>query len=39
MDWEMVDHLVMALANHTKQVISKARFFSLSKDVVKTIDT
>ena len=36
--WEMADHLAMALAEHTKQVISKARFFSLSADEVTTID-
>ena len=29
----------MALADHTKQVISKARFFSLNTDEVSTIDT
>ena len=29
----------MALADHTKQVISKARFFSLSADEVSIIDT
>ena len=34
----MANHLAMALAEHTKQVISKARFFSLSVDEVTTID-
>ena len=37
--WEMADHLGMVLVNHTKQVISKARFFSLSADEVSTIET
>ena len=37
--WEMADHLGMVLADHTKQVISKARFFFLSADEVNTIDT
>jgi len=37
--WEMADHLAIALADHTKKVISKARFFSLSADEVSTIDS
>ena len=37
--WEMADHLAIVLADHTKQVISKARFFSLSSDEVTTIDS
>lgn len=37
--WEMVDHLAKTLSKHTKQVISKARFFSLSADEVTTIDS
>jgi len=36
--WEMADHLAVALSEHTKQVISKSRFFSLSADEVTTID-
>jgi len=39
MGWEMVDHLAMVLANHTKQIISKAEFFLLNADEVNTIDT
>ena len=37
--WEMADHLGMALADHTKQVILKVYFFSLSADEVNIIDT
>ena len=36
--WEMADHLAMALAEHTREVISTTRFFSLSADEVSTID-
>lgn len=37
--WEMADHLAKALTDHTKQVISKAWFFSLSADEVSTVDS
>ena len=37
--WEMADHLAMTLAEHTKEVISKSRFFSLTADEVTTIDS
>lgn len=37
--WEMADHLAIVLADYTRQVISKCRFFSLSADEVTTIDS
>jgi len=37
--WEMANHLAKVLGDHTKKVISRANFFSLSADEVSTIDS
>jgi hypothetical protein len=36
--WDMAESMSVVLANHTKKVISQARFFAISADEVTTID-
>jgi hypothetical protein len=36
--WDMADSMGVVLANHTKKIISQARYFAISADEVTTVD-
>jgi hypothetical protein len=36
--WDMADSMAVILVNHTKKILSEARFYTISADDVTTVD-